>query len=84
VPRALIVEWSTVADEDRGAILARWHAQRAGLEADGAHCWVYESATARGRFAIFTEAKDAATLRDARARHGFARSDDILHEVELR
>jgi hypothetical protein len=84
VPRALIVEWATVTDAERDTTLAIWRAQRAGLEAEGARCWVYESDTARGRFAIFTEAKDAASLRDARARHGFARADDTLHEVELR
>jgi hypothetical protein len=84
VPRALIVEWRTVADEDRAASLAAWRAKKAAVEADGGHCWVYESEAVPGRFAIFPEARDAGTLRAARARHGFPAANEVLQEVELR
>ena len=83
--RALIVESSTVAAAERSAALAEWRARRDRIEAAGGHYWVYESAATPGRFVIFTEAKDAETLRATRSRHGVARADeDILQEVELR
>jgi hypothetical protein len=85
VGRALVIESRTVDARDRAGALREWRARRERIEAAGGHCWVYESAATPGRFVIFTEAKDAETLRVTRARDGVAGADDdILQEVELR
>jgi hypothetical protein len=82
--RALATHALQYPPERREDVLGDLRARREQLKAAGCNYWVFEDPSAPGLLVEFLEARDAATLRQARHDAGFARADlPILTEVEL-
>ncbi|MBA4071577.1 MAG: hypothetical protein C0497_07040 [Gemmatimonas sp.] len=67
MPRALSMQRTVVPPDDRAKFLERVSARAAHYTDAGCQYWLFEEAALPGAFIEFTEARDAATLKEAHA-----------------
>ena len=85
MPRVLSIQRTEVTPGDRATFLARAKARAAHYAGAGCQWWLFEEEAPPGAFLEFTEASDAATLRDAHAHAAEPLVDQIrvYRQVEL-
>lgn len=85
MPRALVELWASVAPAEREDFLSLARARQAALREVGASYWVFERPDAPGELVQYVEARDPATLAQARALIALrpAERDVTLHQLEL-
>lgn len=83
--RALVELWTTVPPGERAGFLSLARARQAALRDVGASYWVFERPDAPGELVQYVEARDSATLAQARAllTLGPDERDVTLHQLEL-
>ena len=85
MPRSLSMQRTVVPPGDRAKFLERVKAREAHYTSVGCQFWLFEEAALPGAFIEFTEARDAASLKDAHASADWPPLDParIYTQVEL-